>query len=167
MRVLAACSLGGAGHLNPLLTYLMAARDLSQETPVVGPPAFAELVGPTGFLSWPGGEPSEDDVAAPIREQLPILPATEALVLGNRELFGRLAARAMLPAMERVCSEWVPDLILREPAPDCIERILAAGWIFRLPERSGFQVQALLTFEQEDDGRVEPVVDLTDCDPSL
>ena len=114
MRVLAACSLGGAGHLNPLLAYLTAARDLGEETLVVGPPAISELVGQTGFAFWPGGEPPEEAVA-PIREQLPILPAAEALVLGNRELFGRLAARAMLPTMERVCSEWVPDLVLREP----------------------------------------------------
>jgi hypothetical protein len=114
MRILAACSLGGAGHLYPLLPYLVAARTLGEETLVVGPPAISELVAPTSFSFCPGGEPSEEAVA-PIREQLPVLPAAEALVLGNRELFGRLAAPAMLPAMERVCSEWVPDLILREP----------------------------------------------------
>src|SRR6516165_5171939 len=114
MRVLAACSLGGAGHLNPLLPYLAAARELGEEPLVVGPPAISELVHRTGFRFWPGGEPLESEVA-PIREQLPVLPAAEASVLGNCELFGRLATRAMLPGMERVCSEWVPDLILREP----------------------------------------------------
>jgi UDP-glucoronosyl and UDP-glucosyl transferase len=114
MRVLAACSLGGAGHLTPLLPYLVGARDLGHETLVVGPPAISTLVGPTGFPFQTGDEPPEDEVA-PIREQLPVLPAAEASVLGSCQLFGRLAARAMLPAMERVCSEWVPDLILREP----------------------------------------------------
>ncbi len=52
---------------------------------------------------------------APIRERLPVAPPLEASILGNRELFGRLAARAMLPAMARVCADWAPDLILRDP----------------------------------------------------
>jgi len=36
-------------------------------------------------------------------------------VLGNRELFGRLAATAMVPALTRACAEWRPDLVLRDP----------------------------------------------------
>ena len=36
-------------------------------------------------------------------------------MLGNRDLFGRLAATAMLPAMEQVVAEWEPDVVLREP----------------------------------------------------
>ncbi len=114
MRVLAACSLGGAGHLNPLIPFLSAAKDRGDETLVVGPPALADIVSTTGFPFRPGGEPPEAEVA-PIREQLPVLPPAAASVLGNRELFGRLAARAMLPQMEKICLEWVPDLILREP----------------------------------------------------
>lgn len=35
-------------------------------------------------------------------------------MLGNRELFGRLAARALLP-ITRVCERWKPDLLLRDP----------------------------------------------------
>lgn len=81
---------------------------------VVGPPALADMVAETGFAFRPGGEPPEDEVA-PIRERLPIAPPAEASVLGNRELFGRLAAQAMLPAMMRTVGEWAPDLILREP----------------------------------------------------
>ena len=44
-----------------------------------------------------------------------MLPADEASVLGNRELFGRLAATAMLAATERAVRDWRPDLILRDP----------------------------------------------------
>jgi hypothetical protein len=47
------------------------------------------MVESAGFASRAGGEPSEKQVAA-IRERLPVAPATEASVLGNRELFGRL-----------------------------------------------------------------------------
>ncbi|HLI25397.1 MAG TPA: glycosyltransferase [Acidimicrobiales bacterium] len=41
--------------------------------------------------------------------------ATEASVLGNRELFGRLATRAMLPGMQQIFKGWRPDLVIREP----------------------------------------------------
>lgn len=114
MRVLAACSLGGAGHLNPLLPFLSAARRRGFETLVVGPPALDEMVERAGFAFRAGGEPPEEEVA-PIRERLALSPPLEASVLGNRELFGRLATRAMLPAMERTCHEWRPDLVLRDP----------------------------------------------------
>lgn len=114
MRVLAACSLGGAGHLQPLRPFLDAARRRGAETLVVGPPAIARLVGETGHPFTAGGEPPEDVVAA-IRERLPVVPAREASVLGNRELFARRATAAMLPAMHPVIAEWKPDVVLRDP----------------------------------------------------
>ena len=80
---------------------------------VVGPPAVGEMVERAGFAFWAGDEPSEQEVA-PIRERLPVAPMAEASVLGNRELFGRLATRAMLPEMERAFARWRPDLLLRE-----------------------------------------------------
>lgn len=114
MRVLAACSLGGAGHLHPLLPFLDAARHRGHETLVVGPPALAAMVSATGHSFAAGGEPPEAAIA-PIRERLPVVPAAEASVLGNRELFGRLATAAMLPAMSRLMATWEPDVVLRDP----------------------------------------------------
>ncbi len=114
MRVLAACSLGGSGHLQPLLPLLDAARRRGHETLVVGPPAMGGLIEASSHPFAAGGEPPETAVA-PIREQLTVVPAHEASVLGNRDLFGRLAATAMLPAMERVVGDWRPDLVLRDP----------------------------------------------------
>lgn len=114
MRVLAACSLGGAGHLQPLRPFLDAARHRGSETLVVGPPAIARMVEETGHGFVAGGEPPEAAVA-PIREQLPVLPVREASVLGNRELFGQLATAAMLPAVNRVIADWNPDIVLRDP----------------------------------------------------
>ena len=114
MRVLAACSLGGAGHLQPLVPFLDLARRRGHETLVIGPPAIGPLVEATGHPFLAGGEPPESAVA-PIRERLPVLPAHEAAVVGNRELFGRLATAAMLPAMERVVARWHPDLVVRDP----------------------------------------------------
>ncbi len=114
VRVLAACSLGGAGHLNPLLPFLAAARGRGDDTLVVGPPAFREMVELAGYPFRAGGEPPEEEVA-PIRERLPVAPPEQASVLGNRELFGRLATLAMLAGMEQACAEWAPDLVLRDP----------------------------------------------------
>lgn len=114
MRVLAACSLGGAGHLNPLLPFLDDARRRGHETLVVAPPALTAMVRETQHAFEPGGEPSEAEVA-PIRERLPVALPSEASLLGNRELFGRLATTAMLPAMTRVFTGWRPDIVLRDP----------------------------------------------------
>jgi UDP:flavonoid glycosyltransferase YjiC (YdhE family) len=114
MRALAACSLGGAGHLHPLLPFLAAARRRGDEALVVGPPALREMVELAGYPFQPGGEPPEADVA-PIRERLPVAPPREASLLGNRDLFGRLATTAMLPRMEQICTEWLPDIVLRDP----------------------------------------------------
>jgi hypothetical protein len=72
------------------------------------------MVEQAGFAFRAGGEPSEQEVAH-IRERLAVAPAAEASVLGNRELFGRLATRAMLPETERAFDQWSPDLVLREP----------------------------------------------------
>jgi UDP:flavonoid glycosyltransferase YjiC (YdhE family) len=124
MRILGACSLGGAGHFNPLVPFLLAARRRGDEVLTVGPPALREMVESAGFPFWAGGEPSEAEVAA-IRERLPVAPAAEASVLGNRELFGRLATAAMLTGMEDAWGDWVPDLVLREPA-EYASAVLAA-----------------------------------------
>jgi len=111
--MLAACSLGGAGHLQPL-PFLDDARRRGHQTLVVAPPALTTMVEETQHPFLAGGEPSEAQIA-PIRERLPVVPAAEASVLGNREMFGRLATAAMLPAMERVLTDWKPDIVLRDP----------------------------------------------------
>jgi UDP:flavonoid glycosyltransferase YjiC (YdhE family) len=114
MRVLAACSLGGAGHLDPLLPFLAAAHRRGDETLIVGPPALHHMVQRAGHAFRAGGEPPEAEVT-PIRERLPVAPAREASLLGNRDLFGRMATTAMLPGMRRACADWSPHFVLREP----------------------------------------------------
>ena len=114
MRILAACSLGGVGHLNPLLPFLGAFCRRGDDVLVVGPHALAEMVADADYPFLSAGEPSEAEIA-PIRERLAVAPQHEASVLGNRELFGRMATTAMLPAMEQICDEWRPNLVLRDP----------------------------------------------------
>ena len=124
MRILAACSLGGAGHFNPLVPFLRAARRRGDEVLAVAPPALREMVESAGFPFRAGGEPPEEQVAA-IRERLPVVPAAEASVLGNRELFGRLATDAMLAGMEDAWDDWGPELVLRDPT-EYASAVLAA-----------------------------------------
>ena len=114
MRVLAACSLGGAGHLNPMLPLLAAAIDRGDEVLVVGLLALATLVDEAGLAFHAGGEPPESAVA-PIRELLVHASREDASRLGNRELFGHLATTAMRPGVTEAVMEWRPDLIMREP----------------------------------------------------
>ena len=96
------------------MPFLDQVRRSGGETLVVGPPVLTGMVRATGHPFLAGGEPSEEQVR-PIRERLPILPAQEASVLGNRDLFGRLAAMAMLTAMEQAVRDWRPGVILRDP----------------------------------------------------
>ena len=90
----------------------------------MGPPALREMVESAGFAFRAGGEPSEEQVAA-VRERLAVAPAGEASVLGNRELFGRLATTAMLAGMKDAWGEWLPDLVLRDPT-EYASAVLAA-----------------------------------------
>jgi UDP:flavonoid glycosyltransferase YjiC (YdhE family) len=145
MRVLAACSLGGAGHLGPLLPFLGAARRRGHETVVVGPPALADMVERAGYDFRAGGEPTEAEVAA-IRERLPVEPPDVASVLGNRELFGRLATTAMLDGMERACVRWAPDLVLRDPC-----EYSSAIWAGRLGVR---HAQVAISLAQAEAGSI-------------
>lgn len=115
MRVLGACSIGGVGHLQPLVPLLRAAETSGHDVRVMAPPSMRDAVTRDGFAHANGGSP-DDDVIALIREQLPVVSAAEASVLGNREMFGRIATASMLPAMREVCADWQPDLILRDPA---------------------------------------------------
>ena len=103
MRLLAACSLGGAGHLHPLLPFLAAAEQAGRRNPRDRAAGAAGMVELAGYPFRAGGEPAEE-VVAPMRDRLPFLPAREASLVGNRDLFGRLATEAMLPGMERTCT---------------------------------------------------------------
>jgi hypothetical protein len=114
MRVLAACSLGGQGHLDPLTPFLNAAVERGDDLVVVAPESMAEAVGRSGHRLWVGSEPPEEVVAA-IRERLSVAPPAEASILGNRELFARIATEAMLPAMAEAFSAFEPELVLRDP----------------------------------------------------
>jgi Glycosyltransferase family 28 C-terminal domain len=98
----------------PLVPFLTAAERAGDDVLVIGPPAMEDAAGRLGFPFRAGGEPDESAVGH-IRERLPLAPPAEAARLANRDLFGRLATEALLPAMDDACRSWRPDLVLREP----------------------------------------------------
>jgi len=100
----------------------------------------------TGHLLWPGGEPPEAQIA-PIREQLPVRAAYEASVLANRELFGRMAASALLPAMTDAVDQWRPSLVFRDPA-EYASAVVAA-------ERSIPSAQVAISLAEVESGALE------------
>lgn len=108
-------STGGAGHFGPLVPFLDALARRGDEVLLVVPPELEETVAPMGHPFRLGANPPAEDVSA-IWARLPTVSRSEAAVLGNREFFGRLCTTAMLPAVERACREWRPQLVLREAA---------------------------------------------------
>ncbi len=114
MRVLAACSLGGAGHWIPLSMVVAGARERGDEVLVVGPPALGAMIRREGFEFAEGAEPPERAIA-PLRDRLAIASPSDASVIGNRELFGRLAATAMYDPLVEHGRLFGPDLVVRDP----------------------------------------------------
>ncbi|MCU1491495.1 MAG: glycosyltransferase, family [Acidimicrobiaceae bacterium] len=112
--MLIASSIGGVGHLNPLLSFLKDGEYPPDQVLVVVPPELEGHVAASGLPYEVGGAPPQQEVAA-IRSLLPALDPVKASELVERELFGRLATGAMLPTLERVVEAWHPHLVLREP----------------------------------------------------
>ena len=113
MRILF-CSTAGAGHLGPLL-------------PVAR--SFAARGHDVLFLLSPDGRRAADDAGFAVHEAPPPDPVqfqaiqdairrdpTTQPVLINRDYFGRLCTEATLPAAERLCADWKPNLVLHEAA---------------------------------------------------
>ncbi len=117
MRVLAAVSLGGAGHLNPLVPFLQAVERRGDEVLVVGPSAMGEHVAATGLPFAAGGEPDEVEVA-PIRERLPSAPAAEASVgVHRRRRSSSRGTRHGLTDVERATSYLTRLPVELDPSP--------------------------------------------------
>jgi UDP:flavonoid glycosyltransferase YjiC (YdhE family) len=114
VRVLLA-STDGAGHFGPLRPFIEALAARGDELLIVIPPKLEATVSALGHPFVVGGEPPADELAA-LWERFAAVSGPEAAELGNRELFGHLWTAALLPTAERVCAEWVPELVLHEAA---------------------------------------------------
>ncbi len=79
-----------------------------------GPPSLAGPVESAGHRFWQFDDPPEDELAE-VWSRVPSLSPDEqnALVIG--EVFTRLDATASLPGLRAACSQWQPDVVVRDP----------------------------------------------------
>jgi UDP:flavonoid glycosyltransferase YjiC (YdhE family) len=113
MRILIS-STGLAGHFNPLVPFVEAARDRGDEVFVVVPPSLAkevEVLGVEHYLS----DPPDPEKSKELWRRAARASHANATRLLDGEFFGRLSTEAMLPTIETACEKFKPDLILREP----------------------------------------------------
>jgi UDP:flavonoid glycosyltransferase YjiC (YdhE family) len=113
MRLLL-CSTGLAGHFNPLLPFIDAARARGDEIFVVVPPSLAREVDELGVEHYLS-DPPDPSKSRELWRRAARLPHNQAAKLLDGEFFGRLSTQAMLATVEAACDAFQPDLILREP----------------------------------------------------
>jgi UDP:flavonoid glycosyltransferase YjiC (YdhE family) len=113
MRLLV-CSTGLAGHFNPLVPFVEAARERGDELFVVVPPSLAHEVDQLGVEHYIS-DPPDPARSKELWRRAARLPHALAARLLDGEFFGRLSTEAMLATVESACDAFQPDLILREP----------------------------------------------------
>ena len=114
MRVLLACSLGGSGHLAPILAAAAALRRLGHDTVILVSPSLTGEIAGVGFEYVVGEDPPRafvEDVWSRVRAG----PADETTGLIDRELFAGRCTHAMLATARRLRDRWRPELVIREP----------------------------------------------------
>lgn len=114
MRIVLGCSLGGLGHLTPVVEAARALAGLGHETAVLVPPSLSEAAADANVVFRVGGEPPRSVVDA-LWERLRAGPPEAVVGLMDRELFAGHCTDAMLGAARNLCREWRPHLVVREP----------------------------------------------------
>jgi len=108
------CSTGLAGHFNPLVPFIEAARERGDELFVVVPPSLAQEVEELGVEHYLSDSP-DPTKSKELWRRAARLPHAQAARLLDGEFFGRLSTDAMLATVEAACDKFQPDLVLREP----------------------------------------------------
>src|SRR5689334_4015140 len=101
MRELLGCSLGGEGHLQPLIGVALAVLRAGHEAKLLVPPALAPSAERAAIDHAVGAEPPGTFVGD-IWERVRRGPPQEVAGLIDRELFAGRATAAMLPAARTV-----------------------------------------------------------------
>ena len=125
VRVLLGCSLGGLGHLMPVVGVAQALGRLGHEPLVLVPPSLAEAASETGVAVRVGGEPPRPVIDA-IWERVRAGPPEAVVGLIDRELFADRGTEAMLPAARDLFDVWGPEIVVREPC-EYATAVLAHG----------------------------------------
>ena len=99
----------GAGHFGPLIPFIDACERAGHEVLIVGPPTLKSR----GYPFRAGARPP-DEILGPLWGRMPSLPPGQGDVVVVGTIFARLNVEAMLPTLDAVIEEWVPDLVIRE-----------------------------------------------------
>lgn len=109
-----ACSLGGEGHLVPLVRVGRAIQAAGHEVELLVPPAMAPSAQRTGLPYGVGEQPPRafvDEIWQRFRDG----PADAVRGLIDRELFADRCTEAMLGAARETRDSWQPQFVVRDP----------------------------------------------------
>jgi UDP:flavonoid glycosyltransferase YjiC (YdhE family) len=110
VRVLFSSS-SGAGHFGPVVPFVRALQGRGDDILVAVPPPRREQARALGAELLLLPDPPEQDVAEVWSRVEAGRPASV-----DQEIFAGLNTTAYLPALERACRDWAPDLVLHEAA---------------------------------------------------
>jgi UDP:flavonoid glycosyltransferase YjiC (YdhE family) len=113
VRVLLGCSLGGRGHLTPLVAVTRALRRLGHQSLVLVPPSLASAAREVGIAFRIGEEPPSNEADA-VWDRVRSGPPDVVAGLIDRELFAQRCTGAMLESALELCADWRPDAVVRE-----------------------------------------------------
>jgi UDP:flavonoid glycosyltransferase YjiC (YdhE family) len=111
MRILMT-TLGGEGHLRPLLPFADAFRDLGHDVLIAIPESAAERVDEAGHDAWELADPPEVESIFSRANAAASADEANAIVIG--EVFAGVYARASLPGVMAATAEWLPDVLMHE-----------------------------------------------------
>ncbi len=112
MRILFT-STPGSGHVTPLFRYADAVRRRGHEVRFASTEPGRAAIQKAGFDFERVPRATESE-RAKILADLDAATAEEALIIAARDMFGGIFARAALPGLSNLVSDWRPDLIVRE-----------------------------------------------------
>jgi UDP:flavonoid glycosyltransferase YjiC (YdhE family) len=100
---------GGSGHLNPLVPIATALVEAGHTVAFAPSPSLVDRVRALGFVGIPAGPPYGRTEPSPLRP-----PDVEAEERGIREYFAGSLARARAAALEPICADWKPDVVVAD-----------------------------------------------------
>lgn len=112
MRILFATT-RGVGHLSPLLPFAAELSNRGHDIAIAARTELAGKISKAGYKHILLDGPEQKDMAV-VWERARELSPDDALALFVSNLFCGVIARAALPNMQSVISEWQPDLVVRE-----------------------------------------------------
>ncbi|BDZ65205.1 glycosyltransferase [Agromyces mangrovi Wang et al. 2018] len=114
MRILVATT-ANLGHFLPTVALARACAAAGHEVRVAAPGSFAPAVAGAGLAFAPVGDPDPAEIGRTFGS-IAHLPMMERDARVVADVFGRIDARAALPAMSELLDGFRPDLVLRDPA---------------------------------------------------